>query len=615
MARVILSLFLVLLALIAPRPAVAENVIATYARWERLRDPGKTEISFGDGLRFMREHPDWPQEKIIRLRTEQAALRERPSPAAMQPYCTDAPPLSGRGMLACYLAGAGDAATRETWLRDGWVQGDFSSDEERYLLNNLNAKLSPELHAQRVERLLFEEKTKPADRILHMVPARYQPLFLTRIATITDHKSAEARIANLSPEQRRDAGLIFDRIQWRIRHKQDDHLADLFAQAPADVPYADLWWPSRAMAAREALNNKNFGQALAILAGHGDLKGEALADALWLKGWIILQFRNDPMTAYREFYALYSSVKTPVSKARAAYWAGRAAQANGNHDISRAWMAKAAQHPTVFYGQLAHSLITPDQPLKLPSPPLFTAAEKAAFENEEMVRAVREITRTGNKSMRDLFLTSMGVHAESPVRFAMLASLAHELGGTAAKVGIAKLALRKGVVLVESGWPRIALPQTLGVEPALALSITRQESEFDPNARSPANARGMMQLLPPTARHVAKKNGWRYTDAMLENPQQNIVLGTAYLGQIIRGFDGSYILGIASYNAGPSNARRWLKSIGKLPRNANDAVNWIEAIPYGETRNYVMRAMENMQVYRTLMNPSAPPQLLKDLAR
>jgi len=419
----------------------------------------------------------------------------------------------------------------------------------------------------------------------------------------------------LSASERRDAGLLFDRIGWRARHHQEEHLAELFLLAPEEVPYPDLWWPTRAMAAREALNHKNFGQALAILSGHGDMKGEALADALWLKGWIILEYRHDPVTAYREFYSLYTHVQTPVSKARAAYWAARAATLNGNSDIAQQWYEKAAAHPTVFYGQLAHVALHSDVPLPLPSAPSFSRSEKEAFEQEDLVRVTRELARAGDKDMRDLFLTSMGIHTDSPTRFAMLASLAHELGGTAAEVGVAKLALRKEVVLVDSGWPRIRLPESIGVEPALALSITRQESEFDPLAKSPANARGMMQLLPATARHVAKQNGWRYSDAMLNNPQENIVLGSSYLGQIISGFDGSYILGIASYNAGPANVRNWLRSIGHTAKTAEGAIDWIESIPYSETRNYVMRGMENLQVYRTLLKPDAPPQIMKDLVR
>ncbi len=623
MRRLLLTIMMMLTAL--PARASDDNAMAIYERWQRLRDPATASIGFREGLRFLTQNPGWPQEKIIRLRTEAAALSEHAPPfgntvageekAIMQDYCGNFPPISGRGMLACFSARAGDEKTRDEWLREGWIQGDFSQSEEGMILREYGAGLTRADHIARAERLLYEGKTKPAERMMGLVPSNRHALYAARMALMTDKKNAESKMNALSAADKRDVGLLFDRIGWRVRHNQEEHLADLFAAAPADIPYADLWWPMRAMAAREALNNKNFGQALAILNNHGDMKGEALADALWLKGWIILRYRHDPITAYREFYALYTHVKTPVSKARAAYWAARAATQNGNADIAQQWYEKAARHPTVFYGQLAHLALHPTKPLALPASPSFSHAEKEAFEKEALVRITRALDRAGNHEMRDLFLTSMGIRTEEPARFAMLANLAHELGGTAAEVGIAKLALRKEVVLIESGWPRIKLPPSIAVEPALALSITRQESEFDPRARSTANARGMMQLLPSTARQVAKKNGWSYSEAELENPQKNILLGTTYLGQIIAGFDGSYILGVASYNAGPATIRKWLRNIGSTPKTAEGAIDWIELIPYGETRNYVMRGLENLQIYRTLANPDAPPQLMKDLVR
>ena len=625
MRRFLSSLSACVLLLAVPVAAAEGNLNATYEHWKYLRDPGTASIGFSEGLRFLTQHPGWPEEKIIRLRTEAAALAEPVPPfgnapkgdeqAILSDYCGNFPPISGRGMLACFVARAGDAKTSDAWLHQGWIQGDFSQSEENMILREYGTVLTRADHVARVERMLYEGKTKPAERMMGLVPSNRHALYAARIALISNKRNAESKIGALPIADRHDVGLLFDRIGWRARHHQEEHLAELFAQTPEEIPYPDLWWPMRAMATREALAHKNFGQALAILSGHGDMKGEALADALWLKGWIILEYRHDPVTAYREFYALYTHVQTPVSKARAAYWAARAATLNNNPDIAQQWYEKAAKHPTVFYGQLAHAALHPNEPLPLPSPPSVSKADKEAFEGEEMVRITRELARAGNKEMRDLFLTSMGIHAEDPTRFALLANLAHELGGIDAGVGVAKLALRKEVVLLESGWPRIKLPEQLGVEPALALSIARQESEFDPHARSPANARGLMQLLPGTARLVAKKLGWRYSDAMLENPQENIVLGSSYLGQIIAGFDGSYILGIASYNAGPANVRGWLRTMGRTPKTEAGAIDWIESIPYAETRNYVMRGLENLQVYRTLLNPDAPVMLTKDLVR
>ncbi len=588
--------------------------MATYLQWRAVSDPDAPAISFNDGAQFLREHAGWPAEKSVRLRTEAAAMREQISSPALANFCKDYPPISGRGMIACMRAGANNAG-REDWLHQAWVQGDFSASEETDILRAYGTKLTRADHINRMDRLLYEGKVTPAKRMMNMVPADRHPLYEARMALISDAKFAQRKVFAVPVNYRRDPGLLFDRANWRVTHHQEDQVAELVLAVPSPAPYPDLWWPLRAIAAREALAKRDPALALKILNGHGELKSEALADALWLKGWILLQYQRDAGGAYKEFYRLYTNVGTPVSKARAAYWAGRAAMKNGNPDIAREWMEKAAAHPTVFYGQLAHLTLTPEAPLRLPPNPHYTDEEKDAFDREEMVMLVRALARDGDTAMRDLFLTHMGMVATKPSRFALLADLAREVGDVADGVRIAKLAMRKNVVMIDVGWPRVALPENIGTEPALALAITRQESEFDAGARSNAGAQGMMQLLPTTAKHIANQNGLPYDRDTLSEPNANITLGTSYLGQMISGFDGSYILGIASYNAGPGNVRQWLAQRGSPPKSVNGAVDWIEAIPFAETRNYVMRALENVQIYRTLAMPTSTPQLTQDLAR
>ncbi len=340
-----------------------------------------------------------------------------------------------------------------------------------------------------------------------------------------------------------------------------------------------------------------------------------LADHGALKGWLRLQNKQDAQAGYKDFYALYGSVSTPVSKARAAYWAGRAAEKNGNHDIAVEWMQKAARYPTVFYGQLAHLWLHPGVPLALPPAPRITRETQARIARHELARVAEMREKAGDHAGRDAFLSALAVALDNDEELAALAVFANQLKDVAGGVEIAKLALKQGVLLVEAGWPRITLPEALSIEPALALAITRQESQFDPRARSPAGARGMMQLMPATARDLAKKLGLRWSDAALDDPAMNIALGSYYLGRLIRGFDGSYILGIASYNAGASPVRAWRHRMGPPPASLEAAIDWIESIPYAETRTYVMRVLENLTLYRALQAPDAPPTLDKDLLR
>ena len=603
-----------LLGLALPASA-AGDLDRLYARWESLRDPAANAISFTDGNQFLIEHPGWPEEKLIRLRTEAAALNDRPGHDVMAKFCADNPPISGRGMFACAVAKAGDAKAQEAWITQGWIQGDFNEDEEERIFNSYRDKLTRADHIARAERLLYEGKSAAAKRMLALVPADKRKLYDVRIAFIKNEKHVLARLAALSPAEQREPGILFERMRWRIAHDQEDQLAELFAALPKDLTYPDLWWPMRAIAVREAMGQHDYNQALTILTNHGTLKPEALADALWLKGWLMLQKRNDAGAAYKQFFALYTTVYTPVSKARAAYWAGRAADKNGNPDIAKEWMTKAARYPTVFYGQLAHVWLSPDKPLALPAPYEANEAEKKAFNSHELVRMAKALHNSGDKKMRDLFLTTLANKAENEAQFTMLANLADELSGKAAGVEVAKQALRNGVLIIPAGWPRIDLPKDLAIEDALALSISRQESEFDPEARSPANARGLMQLLPSTAKHVAKQLDMPFRESMLDHPEINVALGSHYLGQIIDGFDGSYILGIASYNAGPGSVRRWISTMGRPPKNLEGAVDWVETIPFGETRNYVMRVIENVGIYRTLIKPEAPLHITQDLTR
>ncbi len=595
--------------------ARADGLEDTYAQWKQLRDPDTVGIRFTQGALFLTDHPGWPEEKLIRLRTEAAALFEKPPHQVMEKFCADPPPLSGRGMVACAEAKVGTAQAQANWVHQGWIQGDFTEDEEQRILAAYGTPLKPADHQARLTRLLYESKLSAAKRMLPRVGESERRIATVRMAFIAGDKSAPRQLDKLSTRERHDAGILFERLRWRAAHDMDHQLAELLLAAPKEPPHADLWWPMRAIAVREAMGQRHYAQALALLAHHGNLKNEALAEALWLKGWLTLKYKHDAGAAYKQFYALYTSVYTPVSKARAAYWAGRAAEENGNHDIAVEWMQKAARHPTVFYGQLAHAWLTPQAPLNLPPTPTASDADRQAFEANELVRMTRKLAKSDDTKTRDLFLSTLAARARSETEFALTSQLATQVGGTASGVEVAKQALRNGVVLVEAGWPQLRLPEQVKIEDALALSITRQESQFDPAARSPANARGLMQLLPGTAKMVAQKLDMAFSEAALENPSTNLILGSHYLGQIVNGFDGSYILGIASYNAGPGSVRRWLASMGKPPKNLHGAIDWVESIPYGETRNYVMRVMENMNVYRALAKPDAPVSITNDLTR
>jgi soluble lytic murein transglycosylase len=603
------------IAILLALPAHAADPAGTLADWKFLRDPQTPAISFAQGLRFLNRHGDWPDTKLIRLRTEEAALREQPERGLLHSFCATYPPISGRGMVACAHGGYGSASERDAAIRQAWLQGDYSPFEEKQILGQHGALFNRDDHEKRTARLLYERKIPSARRMLPMLSASQQQLAKARIALQTQAGDANAQLARVPAALKNDAGLTLDRIRWRNRKGMNTEMRALFLDAPFSPPYADEWWPLRAIAVREALQQGQADTALRIIARHGNLKPEFLAEALWLKGWITLQRKRDAGSAYKDFFKLYHSVSTPVSLARGAYWAAKAAKRNGNADIAHDWLEKAAEHPTVFYGQLAHAELHPGQPLDLPRSPTLSSSEKQAFAREELPRVVRLLNDMGDQQMVDRFLIHMGEQAKTPGQFALLADLATTINAAHGGVVVGKLALRKGIVLTTAGWPTTATPANLAIEPALTHAITRQESEFNPKARSSANAQGLMQLLPGTARDMARKLSLPFGPNDIWTPQTNMLLGSAYLGRVINGWDGSYILGIASYNAGPRNVRNWVEDYGQPPASTDGAIDWIENIPFGETRNYVQRVLENVQVYRQLLKQSGGVKLADDLKR
>lgn len=593
----------------------AADPATTYTEWKFLRDPQTPAITFSQGLTFLNRHGDWPDTKLIRLRTEEAALREQPSRGPLHSFCAAYPPISGRGMVACVMGEYGSSSERDATIRQAWLQGDYSPFEEQQILSRFGTMLNARDHENRTQRLLFESKTTSAQRMMPLLSSSQQQLAQARIALQAMAKDANAKLARVPAALKGDPGLTLDRIRWRNRKGLNMEMRELFLSAPHSPPYANYWWPLRAVAVREALQAAQYDAALRIISRHGDLKPEFLAEALWLKGWITLERKRDASSAYKDFFKLYNSVSTPVSRARAAYWAARAAERNGNRDIAHEWFVKAAEHPTVFYGQLAHQKIAPGKPLALPVTPTPDSNAKAAFARGELPRVVRLLADMGEQDMVDRFLIHMGEQASTPEEFALLAQLATSINAAHGGVVIGKMALRKGMVLTQAGWPTMPTPANLAIEPALTHAITRQESEFDPRAQSAANARGLMQLLPGTASDMARKLSMPYASPDIWNPTTNITLGSAYLGRVIDGWDGSYILGIASYNAGPRNVRNWVEDFGTPGKSEDAAVDWIENIPFGETRNYVQRVLENVQVYRQLLKQSDRVWLTEDLKR
>lgn len=349
----------------------------------------------------------------------------------------------------------------------------------------------------------------------------------------------------------------------------------------------------------DALQRRNPSAGYAAISRHGQTPGSVeYAEGEFFAGWLALTKLGDPNRAAQHFARLDAAVKSPVSKARAAYWRGRAAERLGQAAQARAFYEQGAAYSTTFYGQLAAEKAG-RRNLVLATDPTPSRQDRDAFQRAELTRAIRLLAAAGERRLVRVFALHYGDQVKSNEELALLVDELKTLG----EQEVSLLAYRRGavhgLVLHERGYP-LAKPPVVagGAEPALVLAITRQESQFDPRVRSSADARGMMQILPATGRKVARQMGVSWSDGLLWDAHANMRLGSRYLGDLVQEFQGSYPLAAAAYNAGRLRQPQWIDVCGDPRRSADASIDFIECIPYGETRNYVMNVLANYQMYR-----------------
>jgi soluble lytic murein transglycosylase len=597
-----------------------ELALSKLIDWEYMMnaDSGAT---FYDIVEFLTANPGWPEQKKLMMRAEMALREGNASDEDVLSLFAGREPATGYGRMALARALSRQASPPkdriDQLVRDAWVGGDFEEPQENEILSSYRSLLTREDHFARASRLLWEEKTSPAKRMLPLLSDAQKKLVEARMALIADKKTAALTVLKVPAELKKDPGLIYDRMRYRARRDDKAGVREMLKAAPATVPYPEKWWRYRETQVRKAIDEGNIKLAQALLQHHGQVDGIERADAVWLSGWLELEFLNHPKKAYDIFYHMYDAVKYPPSRARAAYWAGRAAEESGDKDASANWYNTASSYPTTFYGQLAALKHHGKAPLRMPAPLSVGDSERSQFDGTELARAVQLCIETGNLQRAGKLVNLLVETAATKEQAALAAELGVRAGYPHLGVRGAKKALQNNTVLVDIGYPTPKTPHDIPIERALALAIMRQESEFDPQAKSSARAMGLMQLLPSTAKEMAKKLEMRYAINSLYDPEYNATLGSHYLSRLINGYDGSYIMAIAAYNAGPGNVRGWIKEFGTPGSALDGAVNWIEKIPFAETRNYVQRVMENLQVYRHIEAKGDTPklQLEEDLTR
>jgi peptidoglycan lytic transglycosylase len=599
----------------ADAAAIKDPLPLKMLHWLDYASPGAPG-SFRDIAGFIEKNPDWPHQKALRKHAEEALSGETDAVAA--DWLKRHPPISAAGRIraAEIMLNAGDVAGGTAALRAAWVEADFNAVDEKSFLAHHSGALRPEDDNRRLDRLLWDGRTLAARRMLTRVAPDYRALAEARLALALQAPAAEMLVARVPTALRADPGLLYEEVRLRRERDMTDDAVAILQASPGDPVRPEAWWHERQIIARRLLASGNADLAYRIARQHGLLEGKAYADADFLLGYIALRFKKDPALAFDHFSHILTRADTPYAKARAGYWGGKAAEAEGKSDLARKWYAAGAEHMATFYGQLAAHQLGDDAPPHPVAEPVPTAAERADFDGNELVRATRVFFLLGDRVHSKIFLLHLADSAETPTGFAMLAALAEQNGRIDLAIAVAKRAIAAGTPLMIHGYPTTALPSGGNTEPALLFSIVRQESAFEPDAVSPAGARGLMQLMPATASFIANKLQLPLSIPRLTaDGLYNVTLGRGYFEHLIDDFGGSYALAIAAYNAGPGRVRQWLAEYGDPRGGKIDMVDWIETIPIDETRRYIQRVLENLQVYRGQTGRNSAFSLVSDLAR
>jgi soluble lytic murein transglycosylase len=574
--------------------------------WQRLRSG---EGRLGDYEAFLARRPDWPGLPLLKEKGEAAVARSTDPARVIAYFGTDLPE-TGKGAVALVAAlqASGRLAEAETEAMRAWADLPFDAEDEAALM-----ALQPEavgfVHELRADNLLWAGRKAEAARMLPLLSEDWQALVRARLALRAEGKGVTGLVAAVPKARATDPGLAFERFQWRMKKDlYDDALALILERSDSSdaLGRPEAWAERRAVLTRWLIRQDRASEAYKVAARNHMTEGTDYADLEFLAGFVALRKLNDPTTALKHFANLKASVSTPISLARALYWQARAEEAAGK-DATATYQA-AAKHQTAYYGLLAAekldlpldaALLTDDRPPDW---------RQAGFARSSVLEAAFLLLKAGDRTLAKRFVLHLA-EGMPDAELAQLADMALSVDEPHIAVLIGKAAAERGLILPRAYYPVPGfVPEGLSVSRALALAIARRESEFDPAARSSADARGLMQVLPGTAKQMAAKLGKTFeVGKLLSDPAYNVAMGAAYLAQMAEEFGPSVALIASGYNAGPGRPRRWITEFGDPRRPDVDIVDWVETIPFTETRTYVMRVVEGVVIYRAKLKGEAGP--------
>ena len=587
-----------------------DKSIYDFIQWRHLLTRGN-KASYYDYKTFIDSNENYPRIGRIRYLAEHKLSTDRVNPKKIIDWFATEEPLSGFGKMIFgeSLISIGNKEKGIEFIKDGWISAELSKGDLRFYRKKFKEYLNADDYVKRAQYLAWNNKYWDLKRLLRYLPKDYELLYTARQLLMSKSYGVDNAISKVPSNLKNDAGLNYDRLKWRRKRGRVDSSVEILLKIKNTKGYLvrpDKWWKEREIISRSLIYKKKYELAYKISSNHGMTEGAEFAAAEWMSGWIALSFLDDPVLAKEHFKNFYDNVGYPISTARGAYWLGKTYKKLGDKDLSYNWFKEATNYLTTYYGQLAFMEINPNEKFELSKDIIIKKEYRDYFFKKDLVKLVYLLDELNEDKYTKHILRHLANDDVSSGSEVLAAELATNIERFDFAIQISKIASYEKRFHNKYNYPIISTPNYINgrkiPDNALILSIIRQESEFDLSANSHAGAKGLMQLMPYTAKLVAKQAKLPYSKSRLTtDAEYNINLGSHYIAGLILEYDGAYPFAVAAYNAGPKRVRYW-KKINKNPqKNQIDYVNWIELIKFKETRNYVQRVLENYNVYRYVL--------------
>ena len=596
-----------------------DKSIYDFIQWRHLLTKGN-QASYYDYKTFIDSNEDYPRIGRIKYLAEHKLSTEKVSPKKIIDWFGPAEPLSGFGKMilgeSFILNGNKEKGIR--FIKEGWISAELSKTDLRFYRKKFKKYLNADDYIKRAEYLAWNNKYWDLKRLLRYLPKDYELLYTARQLLMSKSYGVDNAISKVPSNLKNDAGLNYDRLKWRRKRGRVDSSVEILLKIKNTKDYLvrpDKWWIEREIISRSLIYKKKYELAYKIASNHGMNDGPEFAAAEWMSGWIALSFLDDPVLAKEHFENFYNNVGYPISTARGAYWLGKTYKKLGKKDLSYKWFKEATNYLTTYYGQLAFMEISPNEKFELSKDMIVKKEYRDYFFKKDLVKLIYLLDELDEDKYAKHILRHLANDDVGSGSEVLAAELATNIERFDFAIQISKIASYEKRFHNKYNYPIISTPKYINgrkiPDNAFILSIIRQESEFDLSANSHAGAKGLMQLMPYTAKLVAKQAKLPYSKSRLTtDAEYNINLGSHYIAGLILEYDGAYPFAVAAYNAGPKRVRYW-KKINKNPqKNQIDYIDWIELIKFKETRNYVQRVLENYNVYRYVLEQQ--PIAMKD---